>query len=191
MEYQAFYCEENAWWLCADPALGAGERWVVFVVAGAGRVPMLAQRAAPPGRLIAWDYHVVVVDAAGRVWDQDTRLPLPCDGSLWCARSFARADDFPAVYRPRFRVVPGADFRRDFVTDRRHMRDRRGRWLQPPPPWPPPGADQQGVGAPTAGSNLAHYLDPRPRGTGRVLALEAFQDWLRALGEGTSPAPLK
>jgi hypothetical protein len=168
LHYQPFYCEENAWWLCADPALGPGERQVVFVVSLAGRVPLLGQRLAPPGRALAWDYHVVTVDGAGQVWDLDSRLALPSPGLDWLDSSFALAGRLPVVYGPRFRVLGASDFRRDFASDRRHMRDRRGRWLRPPPPWPAIGT----------GSNLGHYLDPLAPRPGRLMDLAGLRAWL-------------
>jgi len=171
LRYQPFYCEENAWWLCAHPALGPGARHVVFLVSRAGRCPLLHQRAAPPGRLIAWDYHVVVVDGQGRVWDQDSRLPLPSPGGTWLDATFALADRLPAIYAPRLRVIPAEAFRASFASDRRHMRDRRGRFLHPPPPWPAIGEEM----------NLARYLDPAAPRPGQVFDLAAARRWLSGL----------
>lgn len=170
LRYQPFYCEENAWWLCAEPSLGAGERWVIFVTSRAGRVPMLEQRAAPPGRLIAWDYHVVVADSAGRVWDLDTRLPLPSAGLDWISASFALADRLPAIYAPRLRIVAAEAYRRDFASDRRHMRDSKGRWRYPLPPWPPIGS----------GMTLPHYLDIQSPEPGILVDLQGGASWLVA-----------
>ena len=168
LRYQPRYCEENAWWLCADPALGPGERHVVFLVSRAGRCPLLHQRAAAPGRLIAWDYHVVVVDGVGRVWDQDTRLPLPSRGRDWLDLTFALAGHLPAIYDPRLRVIPATDFRASFASDRSHMRDRRGRFAYAPPPWPPIGD----------GMNLERYLEPTAPSPGRLLRLSEARGWL-------------
>lgn len=172
LRYQPFYCEENAWWLCAEPALGSGPRHVIFVTSRAGRVPMLGQRAAPPSHLIAWDYHVVVVDGLGRVWDLDSRLPLPTSGPQWLNRSFALADRLPALYAPRLRIVAAEDYRRDFASDRGHMRDTKGRWRHPPPPWAPIGS----------GMSLPLYLDPDAPGPGTLFDLLGAADWLAARG---------
>jgi protein N-terminal glutamine amidohydrolase len=176
--YQPFYCEENAWWLCADPALGPGGHHVVFVLSRAGRCPMLHQHAAPPGHLIAWDYHVVVVDTRGRVWDQDSRLPLPSPGVAWLDRTFALAGRLPVVYAPLLRVIPAADYRASFASDRGHMRDRNGRFTRPPPPWAPIGA----------GSTLRLFLDPAAREPGRLLQLRAARRWLVGLDLAAPPS---
>jgi hypothetical protein len=174
LRYHPFYCEENAWWLCADPALGPGERYVVFVLARAGRCPMLEQRVVPRGRLIAWDYHAVTVDGDRRVWDLDSRLPLPSPGIDWLDATFALADRLPAIYAPRLRIVPADDYRMGFASDRSHMRDRRGRYQRPPPPWPPIGR----------GMTLPLYLDPAAPGPGRLLRLGEAREWLSQAGRG-------
>ncbi len=134
---------------------------------------MLLQRAAPPGRLVAWDYHAVVVDGGARVWDLDSRLPLPSPGLDWLAASFALADRLPRVYAPRLRVVAAKSYRQEFASDRRHMRDLRGRWRHPPPPWPPIGG---------GGSNLGHWLDPVAPEPGQLLDLAGASDWFSDLG---------
>lgn len=176
MRYQPFYCEENAWWLCAEPALGPGERLVVFLLSRAGRCPLLHQRAAPPGRLIAWDYHVVVVDGQCRVWDLDSRLPLPCPGPDWLDRTFALAGQLPAIYAPRLRLIPASEYRSGFASDRSHMRDRRGRLQHPPPPWPPIGE----------GMTLGTYLDPEAPRPGQLLDFSEARHRLRAAHPGAA-----
>ncbi|MGE5152975.1 MAG: hypothetical protein ACM3ST_03065 [Bdellovibrio bacteriovorus] len=168
LRYQPFYCEENAWWLSSDPALGPGERCVVYITSRAGLVPMLGQRAAPPGRLIAWDYHVVVADAGGGVWDLDSRLPVPTPGLQWLEASFALVDRLPASYAPRLRLIPADAYRRDFASDRSHMREPSGRWRHPPPPWDPIGH----------GMTLHRYLDPEAPEPGTLLDLRGGADWL-------------
>lgn len=167
--YQPFYCDENAWWLCAEPALGAGPRQVMFIVNRRGACPVAAQRAAPPGALCWWDYHVVVLDAAGRIWDLDTRLGLPVAALDWLRGSFPFAEALPADLAPLFRVVPAADYRRDFASDRSHMRTPAGDWLEPPPPWPAIGR----------GMSLPTYRSTAPGGPGRLLDRQQLIAWLR------------
>jgi protein N-terminal glutamine amidohydrolase len=135
---------------------------------------MLNQRVAPSGRLIAWDYHAVAVDAQRRVWDLDTSLPLPWAGVRWLDETFALAERLPAIYAPRFRVVPAERFLAEFSSDRRHMRDRGGRYLKPPPPWPPIGQ----------GHSLPQYLSPEVHGPGRLLGLTEMRHWLAEASAG-------
>jgi hypothetical protein len=174
LRYQPFYCEENAWWLCAEPALGPGERFVVFLLSRAGRCPLLHQRAAPPGRLIAWDYHVVVVDGQYRVWDLDSRLPLPTPGVDWLDRTFALAGQLPPIYAPRLRLIPASEYRAGFASDRSHMHAGAHRFQHPPPPWPPIGE----------GMTLHAYLDPEAPQPGQLLDLSEARRRLRAAAPG-------
>jgi hypothetical protein len=160
--YQPFYCEENAWWLCADPALGTGTRTVVFIANQTGLCPFAQQRAAVVGEIVWWDYHCVVLDGATRIWDLDTRLPLPLPARDWLDGTFPFARRLPAALQPRFRLVPAERYRRDFASDRSHMRRRDGRWQRPPPPWAPIGR----------GMNLPDYLDMAASTTGPVQVLD-------------------
>ena len=167
--YQPFYCEENAWWLCAEPNLGAGPRMVLFVLSHSGACPLAGQKAAPPGVLCWWDYHVVVLDGRHRVWDLDTRLGLPVTTADWLKGSFPQIEHLPADLAPHFRVVPAADYRADFASDRSHMRTADGAWQQPPPPWPPIGR----------GMTLPRYRSLAPEGPGEVLG---WRDLLKRVG---------
>ena len=157
--YHPYFCEENAWWLCADPALGPGARRVLFVLSRAGFCPVAAQRAAPPGELCWWDYHVVVLDGSGRIWDLDSRLGCPLPAVDWLAGSFPFLERLPADVQPLFRVVPAAEYRTDFASDRSHMRTADGGWLHPPPPWPAIGA----------GMRLPDYRSTAPDGPGVLM----------------------
>ena len=137
--YHPFYCEENVWWLCNEAMPSAATAYAVFVVNAFGHCPFAGQRAVPEGRLVWWDYHVVVLDADNRIWDLDTRLGLPLPARDWLAGSFPFLDRLPAELMPRFRLIPCADYHRDFASDRSHMREPDGGWHHPPPPWPPIG----------------------------------------------------
>lgn len=167
--YQPFYCEENAWWLCAEPTLGPGPRYVIFIANRAGLCPFLGQRAAPPGEIIGWDYHCVVLDGQVRIWDLDSRLSLPSPGAAWLAGTLPFGPQLSAELRPWFRLVPADDFRRDFASDRSHMRTPDGRCQHPPPPWPPIGQ----------GMKLHDYLDLTAGGPGELLDFAAFERVVR------------
>ncbi|MCG6941737.1 MAG: hypothetical protein LJE69_10880 [Thiohalocapsa sp.] len=164
--YQPFYCEENAWWLCAEPALGDGPRHVVFLMNRQGACPLAAQKAAPPGGLCWWDYHVVLLDGSARIWDLDSRLGCPVPAGRWLTGSFPSIEQLPSALQPLFRLVPAADYRADFASDRSHMRSADGGWLHPPPSWPPIGT----------GMNLPSYRSTVAGGPGELL------DWQQMLG---------
>jgi hypothetical protein len=61
---------------------------------------------------------------------------------VWWRLSFPHLPDgrdagwVPTSYHPMFRLVRAEVYSARFGSDRGHMRDAEGRWLQPPPPWP-------------------------------------------------------
>lgn len=127
------------------------------------RVACWFQRIAEPGEGVLWDYHVVLAERRPDgvvVWDLDTRLGCPCPAALWVGATFQDPARVPDRYHPRFRVAPSEVFVAGFATDRSHMRDARGRFRKPPPPWDPPGAP---------GMNLDLWRTGAPDGPGVVL----------------------
>lgn len=158
-DYHPYYCEENIYRLAAALRENSrGALHAVFITNARRQVALGAQRLAPPGDVVLWDYHVVLlidsVEPAGRwVADFDTRLPFvtPLDDYVGAAIP----PEIPTAYRPRFRVVPGETFLDRFSTDRRHMRNGAGGYIHPPPPWPPP----RGAGA-ASPHELPAFLDP-------------------------------
>lgn len=138
--YQAFWCEENIWHLAAAPLIGVGERYVLIITGTSGHVACWEQQLAPPGQVIAWDYHVVLAvrDAGWVIWDFDTRLGCPVPMQTWLSHTFSGRTRVATDYQPRFLMIPAHEYRAQFTTDRAHMRDPDGNWLQPPPDWPAP-----------------------------------------------------
>jgi hypothetical protein len=137
--YTANYCEENVWHLADAPGLYAGERWAVIVAALGPAVPVWSQRAAEaPGLPVLWDYHVflAVTGEARWIYDLDTTLPFPSPLDDYLHETFGPGAEAPAELLPHFRVVPAAEYRAGFWSDRGHMRDPAGAWLSPPPAWP-------------------------------------------------------
>lgn len=176
--YQPFYCEENAWWLARSPDLAGLERWLAFVSNPDRRVAMWAQRAAPPGIPVVWDYHVVVVtkDGEGRaeIWDLDHRPGRRAPAAEWIRASFP-VHVAPAL-APRFRLVPHAEVLEGFASDRRHMRDPAGVWSAPPPPWEPI------QGARAEAHTLDRFLVTDGPGPGALMDREAFEAWVARRG---------
>lgn len=164
LRYQACYCEENVWHLCADPRVPAGPKAVLVVSNAARMVAFFRHRGAPEGLPMVWDYHVVLaarVDGGWRVWDLDSELGVDVPLPVWTDESFA--GDAPEL-APRFRVIEASCYRTELVSDRSHMRGPEGAWSAPPPPWPPIGAGP---------SNLfARFVDLNADGPGRVVELE-------------------
>lgn len=169
LRHHPFYCEENAWWLCGEPRIGPGDSHVLFICNRFGHCPFAEQQAAPPGQVVWWDYHVVVLDVDQRIWDLDTRLPLPLPALAWLAGTFPFIDRLPRALEPRFRLIRCSDYRRDFASDRSHMRTVDGRWHHPPPPWSPIGT----------GTNLHVYRAPIADGPGEPLDWGALHRRLR------------
>lgn len=135
--HQPFYCEENVWHLCQEPALAGRPRVVAFVSNPSGGFVIWHQKASPrAGAPIRWDYHVILLVAEPwEVWDLDTTLGLPLPAGAYLRESFPRA--LPDRIAPFFRLVPAEDFVAAFASDRGHMRRADGRYLRRPPPWPP------------------------------------------------------
>ncbi len=160
--------------LASEPILAGRPREVVFISNAARSCAVWHQRAsARPGWPLLWDYHVVLlVGAPWEVWDLDTTLPVPSPAVDYLRHSFS--DHVPADVAPRFRVVEAGVFAAGFASDRSHMRDARGRYRAPPPPWPP-------IGAPGAEANLMRFVDMETPFLGEVLDLPALHARLARL----------
>jgi hypothetical protein len=158
VRYQPFYCEENVWWLCKD---GGGQ--AVFISNQSRQCLMFHQRAAPPGELVVWDYHVIqIVD--GCVNDLDTRLGISVPVADYTAATFPKLPAELSHLAPSFRVVEASEFLERFTTTRSHMRGDTGAWLQAPPPWDPPRVDDQE-------HNLSRFIDMSDNIAGAVVDL--------------------
>ncbi|MCA9540081.1 MAG: hypothetical protein KC620_14385 [Myxococcales bacterium] len=151
--YHPYYCEENIWHLCGEPALAAQQREAVIITNSTRSVLLFGQRAAGAGGYVVWDYHVVMLARDGtspwQVWDLDCTAGHPLAAAEWLRTSFPLGPRLPPVYAPRFRRMPADRYRAMLHTDRRHMRAPDGAFLHPPPPWPAIGT----------GSNLVQLLD--------------------------------
>lgn len=185
--YHPYYCEENVWWRCHRWQHGvSGQRaWVCFISNIQRRCLLWQQRAVAPGEPILWDYHVVFIgtNAEGRLWvdDEDSRPGACRHLAHYCRSTFPHVLEpaAPTAYcasagevagllaeqldlevealAPHFRLVAAEEFITRFFSDRSHMRDERGGWLHPPPPWP---------SIRTGDITLDHYLDMDQGGPG-------------------------
>ena len=164
-ERVAFYCEENVLRLLGRPELAGRPAWALVVSNRDRSVAMAGQLAGrPPDGLVVWDYHVaaLVADPAdgALVLDLDTTFGFPLPLKVWLAASFP--PELEARLRPRFRLIPAADYLVLLVSDRSHMRNPDGSWKAPPPPWPAPGS---GSGRP---NTLMDWVDLEKAGPGLV-----------------------
>lgn len=146
--HQPFFCEENVLMLLTAgelPEPGAA----LFVTNRTRTVAMWGQRAADRDPVL-WDYHVTVLLPRRRlVLDLDDRRRVAWPLRAWLTHAFRAGD--PQL-GPCFRLVPAAQLRRTFSSDRSHMLAADGRPLQPFPPWPAPFD-------PRLGMTLPRFLD--------------------------------
>ena len=172
IQFQPYYCEENAWRLCGHPYFGTVERQVVFITNPIRQVAFAGQRAAPRGQWVIWDYHVVFMtnDGQWRIWDPDARCGLESKSGDWLDAAFPNAQAIPSQNHPWFRVVSGDEFLQSFRSNRSHMRDLNGDWLQPPPPWP----------APSEATNLMQFATIPQDFLGDIYSLKDFTKAFRA-----------
>jgi hypothetical protein len=183
-DYIPFYCEENIWRLLSRPEFAGRRAWAVAVFGRGPPVVLARQRLGRgAGGLVAWDYHVVALNAGpaaagATVLDFDTGLGFesPAAGYLDAT--------FPALGRGAenvlFRLMPAAEYVLRFLSDRSHMRRADGSWVAPPPPWPHPA----GCGAESW--TLSAILSAPPpgegdRGPGLLVGLAGLRRFLRDL----------
>jgi hypothetical protein len=166
-EYWPYYCEENIWHACAAPVSKGEDASAVFVSNPTRSVAMWQQQAAPPGRPIVWDYHVVLLlgtQGRSEIVDPDCRRGPRLPAKDWIDASFPPLPARQSSLAPLFRLVPAAVYRRELCSDRSHMRTADD-WSQPPPPWPAIGE----------GMNLMRFVDMETDFLGEVLDLESFR----------------
>ena len=167
-----FYCEENIWHLCAEHA-HLPEAQVCLVTGHGEEVAMWAQRQGRGSQgLVAWDYHVLLVTPGPDGWqvhDPDSQLGCPVSAAAYAAGTWPDRERVRQEYQPRFRVMSAAVYRREFRSNREHMRKRDGSWHRQPPPWPLISAD----------TNLDRWLQHEGNGPGEWLELDA---WMTRFG---------
>lgn len=179
--YQAYYCEENIWQLAQRPPANTTHTHTLLISNPTRSCALWLQRAAPAkDQVVIWDYHVILIgkgkgegteEASWWVWDLDTWLGCPVPALTYLSLTFSGHDQWPALYKPMFRLLPAADYVEVLSTDRSHMLDQEGHYLRPPPPWPAPYQSSKG-------NNLMHLIDMQEPTPGLVLTLEELHQWL-------------
>ncbi|KAG8100941.1 hypothetical protein GUJ93_ZPchr0164g26838 [Zizania palustris] len=142
-----YYCEENVYLLCkelirsgiADPA--GTNLYVVFISNEEKKVPLWYQKASHTNDgFVIWDYHVICIQSRRNkgevldlVWDLDSSLPFPCSFNQYVSDAIRPLSFGESIYRRLFRVIHAPIFLRSFASDRSHMKDHAGNWIELPP----------------------------------------------------------
>ena len=129
--YCPYFCEENIWHLSQHPKLRAHNRNVVFISNLSRQCFFHNQKAGENGYVI-WDYHVVLL-ADHLIFDFDSLLRFPVPLQEYLNQSFGLEEE--SNYSPLFKLVEADAFVREFSSDRNHMLNSQGKYLQPPPVW--------------------------------------------------------
>lgn len=148
-EHTPFYCEENVYWLCKKLCSSGkvdtegSDLFVIFISNDEKQVPLWHQKASHRADgAVLWDYHVICIQrkkdgSPHLVWDLDSSLPFPSQLDVYVEETIRPSFQLFSVYQRFFRVVHAPNFLRSFASDRRHMKDSAGNWIEDPPPYDP------------------------------------------------------
>lgn len=149
--YTPRFCEENIWHL-ARVLIEQGQDpeglQVVFLSNRDMQIVMAEQKEAEKGRLILWDYHVVLLadlEDEVYVFDFDTRLEFPCVAETYFKKSIPAAGLIPDQYLPSIRLIPAESYLARFYSDRSHMIGHLPPELFPDWPIIRPGHEVRGI----------------------------------------------
>lgn len=149
--YTPRFCEENIWHL-ARVLIEQGQDpeglQVVFLSNRDMQIVMAEQKEAEKGRLILWDYHVVLLadlEDEVYVFDFDTRLEFPCVAEIYFKKSIPAAGLIPDQYLPSIRLIPAESYLARFYSDRSHMIGHLPPELFPDWPIIRPGHEVRGI----------------------------------------------
>ncbi|XP_027367120.1 protein N-terminal glutamine amidohydrolase [Abrus precatorius] len=160
-----FYCEENVYLLCkklSNDGIANAEGtdlFVVFISNEKKQIPLWNQKASNRADgVILWDYHVICIQInqggdSPLVWDLDSSLTFPSPLAAYVSETIRPSFQLFSDYNRLFRVVHAPVFLRSFASDRRHMKDSDGNWVQEPPPHEPIAAEDGTV------HNLNEYIN--------------------------------
>ncbi|KAK9752504.1 N-terminal glutamine amidase [Popillia japonica] len=175
--YVSCYCEENVYKLCQEVmskhSTEVSKCFVVFISNHSRTVPLWRQRAGrDEDRLVIWDYHVVFLyhpePDKCLVFDLDSELPFPTYVHKYITETFRTDHILKPDYFRYFRVIPVAEFLKEFASDRRHMKRPDGSWIKPPPNYPP-------ISTRNNTHNLEEYIQmDTSKGPGQVYNLTQF-----------------
>ncbi len=170
-KYWPYYCEENIWYLSQESVFNNIDKRVIFI-SNPEKQCLFLNQGAGKGGIVLWDYHVLLV-TPGLAWDLDTTLPFPCSTSEYLSSTFGNPSQSP--FQPLFKIIDPDLYLREFASDRSHMLNQQGNFIQPPPPWTP---IQDG-----GESNLHIFTDMgSPALCDCILDLDNMLKWIRAFG---------
>lgn len=86
------------------------------------------------------------------MWDVDSSLPFPCPFIQYVSDAVKPLSFGDSIYRRLFRVVHCPVFLRSFASDRSHMKDPMGNWIELPPKYEPIVAEDGNT------NNLNEYI---------------------------------
>ncbi|GFP92224.1 protein n-terminal glutamine amidohydrolase, partial [Phtheirospermum japonicum] len=138
--------EENVYFLCKKlvedgiAKSDGSDLYVVFISNEKKQIPLWHQKASHRADgVILWDYHVICVqkrkgsNLPHLVWDLDSSLPIPSPLATYVSETIRPSFQLFSEFQRVFRVVHAPIFLRSFASDRRHMKDTAGNWINPPP----------------------------------------------------------
>ena len=177
--YTSCYCEENIWHLCdkikkSNILTENQNPYVIFISNDNKTVPLWSQSSSKTeDGLVIWDYHVILIIKADQdctVFDLDSNLPYPCDFNSYTQATFKLDDNILEQFHRKFRVIPFEDYLLNFASDRQHMKDDNGQWLQPPPDYPC-------IQTSKSTNNINDFISMKPNACpGEVVSLEKFNE---------------
>ncbi|CAN1173000.1 Protein N-terminal glutamine amidohydrolase [Linum perenne] len=162
-----YYCEENVYLLCKKLCENGkanedgSDLFIVFISNEKKMVPLWNQKASTRADgVVLWDYHVICIQrkrddesSSALVWDLDSSLPCPSPLALYLSETMRPSFELFSEFQRLYRVVHAPTFLRRFASDRSHMRDSAGNWINPPPAYEPIVAQDGSV------HNLNEYMD--------------------------------
>lgn len=176
--YTKCYCEENVWHLCNHVRMQQPENlsstYAVFISNHHRQIPLWQQKAGhtAPDFLVVWDYHVVFIykrpEGQSIVYDLDSRLEFPCIFSEYANETFRDDAKLNPRFHRMFRIVSSDVYLSTFASNRSHMLDADGSWLQSPPTYPC-------ICTPESTNNIQEFISMQPDvGVGKVVDFNTF-----------------
>lgn len=175
--YTKCYCEENVWKLCEylkhHHPTELDHCYSVFISNNERLIPLWQQKSSQRiDTMVIWDYHVIFIYSPPNgdtiVYDLDTTLPFPCDFKTYFLQGIRSNQSLQPKFYRFFRVIPAASFLQTFASDRSHMLNDDGKYMETPPDYPP-------IKTQDSNHNIDDFISMDEKvGTGTVMSLNDF-----------------